>query len=122
VSDNNILKTQKLKTQRSVSEKIFGGIGILLNGFFSFFGISEFYIVAIKKDTELYPFGGEGPVPYYYETAELYATVSLIYGIAFGILLGIGIWNWKKNKINELIIFGITCLFIFIQIYHGWAE
>jgi hypothetical protein len=116
------LKAQKLKSEKSITEKIFAGIGILLNGFFTFFGISEFYIVGIKKDTELYPFGGEGPVPYYYETAELYATVSLIYGLAFGILLGIGIWNWKKNKINELLIFGITCLFIFIQIYHGWVE
>ena len=116
------MKTQKLKSGKSVSEKIIAGIAILLNGFISFFGISEFYIVGIKKDTELYPFGGEGPVPYYYETAELYSTVSLIYGIVFGILLGIGIWNWKKNKTNDFLLFGVTCLFIFIQIYHGWAE
>jgi len=111
-----------MRSKKTIFEKIIAGISILINGFFSFFGISEFYIVGIKKDTELYPFGGEGPVPYYYETAELYATVSIIYGIAFGILFGIGIWNWRKNKIKELIIFGITCLLIFIQIYHGLTE
>jgi len=102
--------------------KIIKGITILLSGFFASIGLSEFYNVAIIKDTDLYPFGGNGPVPYYYKTAELYSTVNLIYGLIFVIIFGIGIWNWKKNKIKGIILFGITCLFIIIQIYHGYAE
>jgi hypothetical protein len=100
-------------------KKILSGFGILLSGFFSVLGLSEFYIVRIKNETESYPFGGEGPVPYYYRTAELYSNVNLTYGIAFGILLGIGIWNWRKNKINGIIIFVLTCILILIQILQG---
>jgi len=111
-----------LKTEKPIFEKIITGIAILLSGFYAFFGLSEFYKIGIKKETEFYPFGGEGPVPYYYRTAELYSYVNLIYGIAFGILLGIGIWNWRKNKLNGFIIFGLTILLILVHIYHGWAE
>ena len=106
----------------SISSKIISGIVILLSGLFCSIGLSEFYNVRIKKETELYPFGGEGPVPYFYRTAELYSNVNLTYGIAFGILLGIGIWNWKRNKINGLVILGLTCMLILVQILHGWTE
>ncbi|MFY0603515.1 MAG: hypothetical protein JXQ93_06165 [Flavobacteriaceae bacterium] len=74
------------------------------------------------KQTEFYPFGGEGPVLYYYRTAELYSHVNLTYGIVFGILLGTMIWNLKRNKINELAIFGLTIVLILVQIFHGWNE
>ena len=108
--------------RKSISKKIISGIGILLSGFFSLIGFSEYYKVGIKNETESYPFGGEGPVPYYYKTAELYSNVNLTYGIVFGVLLAIGIWNWRKNKINGIIILGLTCILILIQIYEGWTE
>ena len=108
--------------EKSVSKKIINGIGILLSGIFSLIGLIEFYKVGIKNQTESYPFGGEGPVPYYYKTAELYSNVNLTYGILFGILLGIGIWNWRKNKINGIIILGLTCILILIQMLQGWAK
>lgn len=111
-----------MKTKKTIFEKIITGIAILLSGFYSFFGLAEFYKIGIKKETEFYPFGGEGPVPYYYRTAELYSHVNLTYGIAFGILLGIGFWSLRKNKINGFIIFGLTILLIIVHIYHGWAE
>lgn len=81
--------------------------------------ISEFYIVAIKKETELYPFGGEGPVPYFYKSAELYAQVNLIYGIVFTIIILFGLWNWKTKKVNELIIVGIVALVIILWFVQG---
>ena len=81
--------------------------------------ISEFYIVAIKKETELYPFGGEGPVPYFYKSAELYAQVNLIYGIVFTIIILFGLWNWKTQKVNELIIVGIVALVIILWFVQG---
>ena len=112
-------KTFELSIEKTISNKILSGIGILMSGFFSIIGLSEFYKIGIKKETESYPFGGEGPVPYYYKTAQLYSNVNLTYGIAFGLLLGIAIWNWKKNKKNGFLIFGITCLLILIQILQG---
>jgi len=110
-----------MSSKKPISKKIIDGIGIFLNGIFSAIGLSEFYKVGIKEETELYPFGVEGPVPYYYKTAELYSYVNLTYGIAFGILLAIGIWNWRENKTNEIIIFGLTCILILLQIFQGWA-
>lgn len=111
-----------MKKRKTILEKIISGITILLSGFFAFVGLSEFYTIGIMKQTEFYPFGGEGPVPYYYRTAELYSYVNLTYGIAFGVLLGITIWNWKRNKISGFTTFGLTIILILIQIYHGWAE
>lgn len=92
----------------------------MLCGFFAIIGISEFYNVAIKKDTEYYPFGSEGSLPYYYKTAELYSYVNLTYGIAFGLLLLISIWNWKKNGRFNVLLFAIICLMVLLQFIQGW--
>lgn len=82
-------------------------------------GLSEYYIVAIKKETELYPFGGEGPVPYFYKTAELYANVCLIYGLIFLALILFGIWNLKTKKVNDLIVVGIIIIMIILWFAQG---
>ncbi len=111
-----------MNKEKTIFEKITTGIGILLSGFLAFFGLSEFYKIGILKQTEFYPFGGEGPVPYYYRTAELYSYVNLTYGIVFGTLIGIAIWNWKRNKISGFITFGLTIILIIIQVFHGLAE
>ena len=90
----------------------------MFSGFQTFIHLNEFYTVSIKKDTEFYPFGGEGPVPYYYRSAELYSNVNLTYGIIFFILLGLGIWNLMTNNLNGKIIFGLTLLLIVINFIH----
>lgn len=111
-----------MKKEKTIFEEITTGIGILLSGFFAFFGLSEFYKIGILKQTEFYPFVGEGPVPYYYRTAELYSYVNLTYGIAFGTLVVIAIWNWKKNKISGFTTSGLTIILILIQVFHGLSE
>ncbi len=93
------------------------GITILLNALFSSIGLSEFYIVGIKKETENYPFGGEGPTPFFYETAEFYANVNLAHGLVFGILMGLGIWNLTKGKPNVLWIIGSTLIALLVQAF-----
>lgn len=103
-------------------KKIINGIGILLCGIFSAIGMSEFYKVRIKNETELYPFGGEGPVPYYYKTAELYSNVNLTWGIIFGILFIIGIWNWKTKKLSKNKLIAIIFGAILIQIFQNTFE
>ena len=96
-------------------------IAILLNGLFAFIGFWEFYIVGIKKETENYPFGGEGPVAYFYKSAELYAKVNLVHGLVFGILFALSIWNLKNGKFSAILILGLTLIAIFIQAYHSWT-
>ncbi len=86
-------------------------IGSLL---FALIGLSEYYDVAIKKETDLYPFGGEGPVPYFYRTAELYANVCLTYGLVFLALILFGIWNSKTKKMNDLIVVGLITIMIIL--------
>ncbi|SFS81967.1 hypothetical protein [Lutibacter maritimus] len=115
-----IIQKNDLKNPRLI--KIFSGIGILLSGIFSFIGFSEFYNVRIKKEIEFYPFGGEGPVPYFYKTAELYSNVNLTWGIIFLCVFSLGIWNWKKKKINEIKMIGLIFGLFILQIVHNMFE
>lgn len=102
--------------------KIIYGIGVLLSGILSVSGLSEFYKVGIKNDTKLYPFGGEGPVPYYYQTAELYSNVTLTWGIIFLCVFILGIWNWKSKKISEVKIIGLTFGLMLLEVAHNMFE
>ena len=71
---------------------------VLLSAIFSFLNLYEFVVVGILKQTEAYPFGGEGPTPWYYESAALYATVTCVLGIAFLLLLVTGLVVFIKRK------------------------
>lgn len=44
---------------------------------------NEWYQIAILDQIEGYPFGGEGPVPYYYKDKYTYATNALIWAVIF---------------------------------------
>lgn len=97
--------------------------GSLLAGFLmSTVFLFEWYRVAILKKIENYPFGGEGPVPYYYKTAELYSKVNFSQGIIFLSLTVLGLWALIRNKrktglfISVLIIASIFILLIQGQI------
>ena len=105
-----------------MSQRIITVFGILIAGILAVIGLSEYYTVALKKNIENYPFGGEGPVPYYYKTAELYSCVNLSWGLVFLIVSGVGIWNWKAKKIDEIIIIGLIYGLILLQIFHNMFE
>jgi len=111
-----------LRTIKTISTRIFNIIGIFLSGILSTIGLSEYYKIGIKNETEFYPFGGEGPVPYYYKTTELYSNVNLTWGIIFLCVLVLGIWNWKTKKISEIKIIGLTFGIILLQIVHNMFE
>ena len=74
----------------------------------------------IQGRTSEYPFGGEGPTPYYYKTAELYSTVTLIWGIVFLTVLIFSTWTvlTRKKKLTA-ISFGATILLILGLFIHG---
>ena len=82
----------------------------------------EYYTVAIRKEIEFYPFGGEGPVPYYYRTAELYSIVNLTYGLIFGFIFSVAIWNLWSDKIKAVTLFELIIIAVFILLIHGWIN
>jgi hypothetical protein len=95
-------------------------LSILLNGLLAWLSLAEWYAVKIQGHTAGYPFGGEGPVPYYYKSADLYATVNLVWGILFLAAFTFGIWILiRRNRKSVLLATGITILMWIIYYLHG---
>ena len=93
---------------------------LILSGLFAFVNLQEFVTVGIFQKTGGYPFGGEGPTPWYYKTAQLYATVNLTFGLLFFFVLAYTWWTFIKVKRKFLLVLLIvTLLLIFIQIING---
>jgi hypothetical protein len=93
---------------------ILAGITLFLTGLSTFMYLGEFVTIGLLKQTSGYPFGGERPVPWYYETAELYAKVSLAFGLVFLFVLIIAAWmTLKRHKIGLLITF-VSTIFLII--------
>jgi hypothetical protein len=112
-----------MKTQSNINRPTFLTISILtiiLSGLFTLVNLSEFYLIGILNKTEGYPFGGEGPTPYFYKTAGLYSAVNLVWGLLFLTTLLLSIWTILKGQRNKVFWFwGLTVLLILGQILHG---
>ena len=82
--------------------------------------LSEWFNISILKNTEGYPFGLEGPKPYFYKTAKMYSAVNLAWGLIFLTMLISVIWFLIKGKINKVYItFGFTILVFIIMLIHN---
>ncbi|MBL0340681.1 MAG: hypothetical protein IPP71_07015 [Bacteroidetes bacterium] len=93
---------------------------IILSGLLTLMNLSEFYIIGILDKTAGYPFGGEGPTPYYYKTARLYSTVNLIWGVIFLTTLVLAIRTTIKGQRKNIFWFlGLTILLILGQFLQG---
>lgn len=96
----------KLQRIKDIKFWFLAGLFFLLSGLMSYLCLQEFVTIGIFKETSGYPFGGEGPVPWYYKTAELYSKVCLTSGLGylFAFIAGIG-YTIKKNKKGIIIAF-----------------
>jgi hypothetical protein len=93
---------------------------LILSGLFAFANLSEFVTVCVLKQTGGYPFGGEGPTPWYYKSAELYASVNLTFGVLFLFTFSIGAWSFLKVRRNTLLIaFSVSLFLIVLQLLTG---
>jgi len=93
---------------------------IILSGLLTLMNLSEFYLIGVVGQTEGYPFGGEGPTPYYYKTSGLYSTVNLIWGLLFLLILSFSIRTIIKGQRKNIFWFlGLTVLLIIVQFLHG---
>lgn len=79
-------------------------VAALASGLTSAINLSEWVRVGLLRRTSGYPFGGEGPVPYYYKTAELYSLVNGLFGVIFLSLTVLVLWAIfnKREKIGRL--------------------
>ena len=93
-------------------------VTLFLSGSITIINFNEFIMIGLLKKTEGYPFGGEGPVPWHYQTAELYAKFSLIFGILFLLTFLTSLWATFRVRKKELIItFLFTLFLIFVMIF-----
>jgi len=99
---------------------VLSALTIILSGLLALMNFSEWYTVKIQQRTGEYPFGGEGTTPYHYKTAELYSTVTLLWGIMFLAVLIFTIWTViKKRKKWTAIAFGATVILLLVLFVHG---
>ena len=92
----------------------------LIGLFMTIVNLSEWYRIGILKRTEGYPFGGEGPVPYFYKTPGLYALVNGVFGFVFLFLTLIVVWSFfgERRRIG-LIAFALIIAVIAVDYING---
>jgi hypothetical protein len=109
-----------LSNQRERSAFLLFIATVLLSSLFSIANLSEFVTVGVLKQSSGYPFGGEGPTPWYYKSAQLYSMVNLIFGVLFLLTFLTGIWSFiKVQKRLLLIAFVVLLLLVILQLLLG---
>ncbi len=101
---------------------LLAGLTFLLSGLMTFMNLDEFVTIGLLKQTTNYPFDGEGSVPWYYKTADLYAKVNLIFGLAFFSTFIAAIWTTVKKKMGLFIVLFSTIFLIVIMYINGQAD
>ncbi len=92
----------------------------LLAGLLSWISWSEWYAVKVKGEILGYPFGGEGPTPYYYKTADLYANVNLTWGVVFLFAFLFSVFALIKRRDKLVLISSVFTLLLLLVFYiHG---
>jgi len=109
-----------MKKAKAIFSWMFIAITLILNGLFAFICLFEWYKIGIQGKEKEYPFGGEGPVPYYYKTEELYVLVNQIWGLILFANLIFLIWTLKKgNKKTKIFAVTITWTFLILEVWQG---
>ena len=112
-----------LNIQRDKSAWLILVATLLLTGLFAFINLSEFVTVGVLKQTSGYPFGGEGPTPWFYKSAKLYAAVNFVFGLLFLLSLATGVWSFIRGKKNVLVIcFSVSVFLILLQLVTGQSD
>lgn len=86
----------------------------LITGGMTYLYASEYVVIGILKQTNNYPFGDEGPAPWHYKTADLYANVTLVCGSVFLLLLVLTLVAVIK-KTHEAASFSTAALYLILN-------
>ena len=85
-----------------------------------FMNLQEWIKIGILHQVKEYPFGGEGPVPYYYKNAKLYSLVMFVWGVLYSINMTFGIISITKNRVKLTYLSLSILVTLFIgQFLHG---
>ncbi len=103
-----------MTTQQHIDIKfwLLAGMTLLLSGLMTLMHLEEFVTIGVLKQTTNYPFGRDGPVPWYYKTADLYAKVNLAFGLGFLSAFVAGIWTTSKRNKTRLFIAFLSTIFL----------
>jgi hypothetical protein len=109
-----------IKHKNLTDKEIISALSLLLIAvgfFYSFTGISEYYIISIKKDIDAYPWGDINENPWYYKSPEVYGIYNLINGVAF-LIASIGTLIFVIKQRRALILIG-TAIIVFLLLFNG---
>lgn len=101
---------------KKIINYIFIVIAVLIS-ILTILSFSEYINVAILKNIENYPFGGEGPVAgvNYYENASAYSMAMLYYTIS-GLVISLTLWLALLKEKIKLLLLGVLMLIVNIII------
>ena len=100
-----------------LGNNLFNSVVILFNGLFAAIHFSEWYNVQIQHRTAEYPFGGEGPTPYFYKTAQLYSTVNLFWGFTFLLVFAFTFWTIITKKKKGITMALASALVLLVELF-----
>ncbi|WP_300600510.1 hypothetical protein [Niabella sp.] len=107
----------------NTSRFLFGlaaSVTMLLSSVMAFLNLGEFYNIKIRRQYSGYPFGSEGPVPYYYKTPALYANVQLAWGLIFLLVFLCSVRaTGKRQRQKILLLLGMTILLLLVLLIQG---
>jgi hypothetical protein len=109
-----------MQFKSSKTPVVLNSIAILIAAIFTTFLFGEWYELVIRHKSEGYPFGKEGPVPYYYKSPEAYSTNNLTWAIIFAIILTFSFFTLlQKNQRLKYYALGITIIAIISMYING---
>ena len=99
---------------------ILNTIALTIAAIITAFLLGEWYNLGIKQNTEGYPFGGEGPKPYYYQSLGTYLTNNLTWAAIFATILMFSIFTiTHKNRRLQYCSFGLLIVSIIAMFING---
>ena len=92
--------------------RVLGSLTILVAGIFSFFLIYEW--ITVNEFNSAYPFGAEGPMPYYYASAGSYLKHVFVFGLLFLTIFSTGLYGLLKDKRVLVLYTFVTMIIVFV--------
>ncbi len=114
---------ESARQYRGLSLWLTTGLTFVIGGFGALLNLMEWYTVGVQGNTAGYPFGGEGPVPDYYSSAERYSNTMLGWSFPFLILLCMSLWCFiKRKELGAFVCLGLTLLTWLFMFMYGLSN
>ena len=85
---------------------------LLLAGVQLWMSVTEYIAIALNGANADYPFGGEGPTPWYYQSASTYSGYMLALSIVLSILIASYLWFIYRRSRKGLLVVAAAIFFV----------